>query len=162
MNQRSPERLLGYLQEAVQFRSTVAPFELCRDSQTQWLVHRLSELESEKPVVLDYGCGNLRLLNGVRQRRDLSSRIEYIATDEAMPTLESTSPVKFRFMPPADVRKLRVSSVDAVALMNVLHEVSVEEFTEIVETVRRVLRPTGKLLLVDMAMLPEGEYRAVT
>ena len=62
---------------------------------------------------------------------------------------------------PKEICHLPVASFDIAVIMNVVHEVSISDFTNIVETVRRLLKPTGRLLIVDMAILPEGEYRAL-
>lgn len=114
----------------------------------------------EKVEVLDYGCGNLRLLNALHEA-GVPHRIVYTATDISPPSLMPPQTHPFVFKLPQDVRSLPVASFDVVVIMNVIHEVSLADFIEIAETVRRALKPTGTLILVDMAILPEGEYRAL-
>lgn len=160
MKDNSTERLLKYLEDAVKYDDGVAPFELCHDSQTQWVVGKLKAKDLEETGLLDYGCGNLRLLNAVHEA-GLLSRIRYVATDISPPTVAFSDPLPFVFKIPEDIRCLPVASLDVAVIMNVVHEVSISDFTEIIETVRRLLKPTGSLLLVDMAILPEGEYRAL-
>lgn len=160
MDNTGTERLLNYLRDAVRYDNAVAPFELCHDSQTQWLVGKLKEQEGEKLDLLDYGCGNLRLLNALHEV-GLLGRMRYVATDLSPPTRKPTDDIPFVFKTPQETRRLPAASLDVAVLMNVVHEIPTLEFSDIIETIRRLLKKNGTLFLVDMAVLPEGEYRAL-
>ena len=72
------------------------PFELCRDSQTQWIVGKLKAHDLNGTGLLDYGCGNLRLLNAVHEA-GLLSNLRYVATDITPPTLTYSESLSFVF-----------------------------------------------------------------
>jgi len=160
MDESGTERLLKYLQGAVQYENGVASFQLCQDSQTRWLIDKLGELNLEKIELLDYGCGQLRLLNAVK-KSGLLSKIKYSATDICPPTLSATEDLPFVFRTPLETKSLSAKSLDVAVIMNVVHEIPLLDFAHIVETVRRLLKDTGKFLIVDMAVLPEGEFRSL-
>jgi len=160
MKTKDTEKFLKYLEDAVQYDDGVAPFDLCHDSQTQWIIGKIQEYVTDEMFLLDYGCGNLRLLNAI-QKAGLLSKIKYVGTDLSAPTLNPNKTLPYVFETTQDIRHQSAASIDLAVIMNVIHEVSIPEFCDIIETVRRLLKPTGQLLLVDMALLPEGEYRAL-
>lgn len=160
MDDKGTDKFLKYLEDAVRYDEGVAPFELCYDSQAQWVVGKLKAQEFDEASLLDYGCGNLRLLNAIH-KAGLLSRIRCIGSDISSPVVPSTETIPFDFKMPQDLKRLPVASFDVAVIMNVIHEVSISDFSDIVETIRRLLKPSGRLLLVDMAILPEGEYRAL-
>lgn len=153
------ERLINYLEQALRTELSVAPFELAQDSQTKWVVSRL-EKRSGEIHLLDYGCGNLRLLNAIRKRDELH-RVRYFATDKNAPEITQSTDSPYKFIGVHKIRTLSIETIDVVVLMNVVHELSLLDFADAIESARRLLKPDGELLLIDMAMLPEGEFRAL-
>jgi SAM-dependent methyltransferase len=162
-------RILQFYQECLQPTAPVADADLIRDSQTRGVLDEL--LQGKGPLdILDYGCGELRLLNALlsaeTERRwtyhgadieDPASRhgelmvrfraLEHLQTRWTVGTLSDACKTRQRF--------------DSVVLMNVLHELPIIDFASIIENVRHMLRPSGRLLLVDTVFLPEGEPRFV-
>jgi SAM-dependent methyltransferase len=105
----------------------------------------------------------MRLLRGIIEAGDSLPTIQYTGTDLVEPSLGARQSLgeKYRFAPIPEVRSKHVDSYDAVVLMNVLHETSVNSSATIIEDIRRCLKQKGTLLLVDMGVLPEGEPLAL-
>lgn len=153
----SENRLINFLKETLQDSPPIASIDLYYDSQTQFILNELKQLQG--PIsLLDYGCGNMRLLNGIINCKDKLPIIEYIGTDISHPiNLNPDS----KFVNVENIRVEYTNKFDFVVLMNVLHEVSIHNISIIFEDIRRCLKPTGKLFLVDMSVLPEGEPLAL-
>lgn len=160
-----PDRLIAYLEQALRIDLPVAPFEQVQDSQIQWVIRQLEGISESKGIsesirILDYGCGNLRLLNAISQHR-LHDRIHLLATDKSTPKIKPSREYRYEFIDIHEIPSLNVRTLDAVVLMNIAHELSLLEFADSVESSRRLLKTGGTLLFVDMAILPEGEFRAL-
>jgi len=110
--------------------------------------------------LLDFGCGNLRLLNALEKAKELG-RIEFCATDILKPELPEGKALDFSYVDQKDLVALPARSFDVIVLMNAVHELQLIDFAKAIETIRRLLKVDGKLLLVDMAFLPEGEFRSL-
>lgn len=149
-----------YIEEAIQYTNDVSPFEHCFDSQTQWVIHKIKENIKKDIKIIDYGCGQLRLLNALN-KEGLLSEINYFATDIKSPDMTNLENLPFVFKTIQETKQMTNSSIDVAVLMNVIHEISILDIVEIIETIRRLLSPDGKIFLVDIAVLPKGEYRAL-
>ncbi|UCE66875.1 MAG: class I SAM-dependent methyltransferase [Candidatus Zixiibacteriota bacterium] len=156
---KGAERLIDYLEKSLQTEIPVAPFELSQDSQTKFVINKIKDLSG--PIsVLDFGCGNLRLLNAARIEKILHN-IKYLATDKIKPKATFPDQYPYEFVISSKIRELPLDSIDLVVLMNVAHEMSIVELADAVESSRRLLKRNGELLIIDMAILPEGEYLAL-
>ncbi len=148
--------ILQLFTESLRLNPPIAAKELYHDSQTQNLIKELGNFK-EEITLLDYGCGNLRLLQGLKSTDYTLPIYHYFATDIVLPErtlLENNSGC---FLPLEDLRKSYSFAFDVIVLMNVIHEVSIHSFATILEDCRRILKPTGFLYLIDMSLLPEGE-----
>ena len=158
-------KLLNFLSETLRHSPSIAPWHLVRDSQMRFVVSTLTSLGLDL-TVLDYGCGNLRLLNALIGTPDCPVS-EYVATDIVTPDLDgavaatSRPRLRWSYRTPDDLRQSPSREFDAVVFMNVIHEVSAFELAIILEDARRLLRDDGLLIVVDMSVLPEGEPRSV-
>ena len=161
MEDKGIERFIKYMENVVQFENTVAPFDLCRDSQTQCVVDLIEKICQKESKILDYGCGNLRLLNALCEKPEILKRITYVATDVSPPNIDKKKKLPYTFKTLKEIKKTTLAFFDVIVVMNVIHEISINEFTELVETARRLLKVSGKLLLIDMAILPVGEYKSL-
>lgn len=162
-------RILQFHHECLQPFAPVANVDLIRDSQTRGVIEEL--FQGEDPVdILDYGCGELRLLNALLS--DHSARkwtyhgadIEDPASKHAglVARLRAVGNLQDRWTVGTLSEAARMHQrFDVVVLMNVLHELPIVDFASIIEDVRHVLRPGGRLLLVDTVFLSEGEPRFV-
>lgn len=153
--------LIEYLEQAVKYKYSVAPFERSMDSQTQWVISKLAEQSGGPLKVLDYGCGNLRLLHAIKDHDMLRKQIAFFATDRTRPNIHIYDNTEYTYIELNDITKMPLRYFDYIIITNVIHEVSIRDFAQIIENTRRLLKNTGKLLLLDMAILAEGEYRAL-
>ena len=160
------EKHMKYLEECLRAAPPVAPVSLYRDSQTR---HVLALLSAFPPgtSLLDYGCGEMRLLQGIARQDDVRESIAYTGLDLQEPSkatrqvLREVDALHWSFTSPDAMRRDGVGEFDVAVLTNVIHEVSVLELAVIFEDIRRALKDDGVLILVDMSTLPEGEPGAV-
>ena len=163
------KRILQFHQECLQPVAPVANVDLIRDSQTRGVLDEI--LQGEGPVdILDYGCGELRLLNALLSAETERNWTYHGADIEDPASRHGELMVRFRALEHlrdrwtvgtlSDACKMH-QRFDSVVLMNVLHELPIAEFASVIENVYHVLHPGGRLLLVDTVFLPEGEPRFV-
>ncbi|HEY4325131.1 MAG TPA: class I SAM-dependent methyltransferase [Mucilaginibacter sp.] len=155
-------KLIGFFKETLNKLPPVAGTDLYYDKQCQGILKELSELTG--PVeLLDYGCGNLRLLNAISKSNLKLPEIRYCGTDLQQPSAEGRKLLEdtARFAGIQDLRKESPARFDLAVLMNVIHEISLYDMAVIFEDIRRLLKPGGIFLLVDMSVLPEGEPLAL-
>lgn len=148
--------LLRLLNDSLRVNPPVAPTELFYDSQTKTLIKELGKLSGQINL-LDYGCGNLRLLQGIKATNSTLPKIKYVATDLVMPKDIPTELGDYTFIDTNNLRKDYSEKFDVIILMNVIHEISIHSVATIFEDVRRLLKPDGIFILIDMSILPEGE-----
>lgn len=107
--------------------------------------------------ILDYGCGNMRLYNALLQ---LNFPFNYVGTDFKL----SDSAAKIvqindncNFVPLSEITQIDRNSFDIICLSNVIHEISITAFAEVLLNIKLLLRQDGHFLLIDMSVLPKGE-----
>ncbi len=136
-----------------------ADFNLIKDGQTQWLIDKITSLSKTKTCIsiLDYGCGKMRLYNALSE---LNFRFNYVGTDfessEEINTIINTND-NCNFISLSEIAGMGRNSFDIVCLSNVVHEISIIEFAEIILTTKLLLMKDGHFLLLDMSVLPQGE-----
>lgn len=163
------KRILQFYQECLQPFAPVANVDLIRDSQSRGVLEELFQGEGSVDI-LDYGCGELRLLNALlsthagRNWTYHGADIEDPASKHAglVARLRAVENHQDRYTVGTLADACRMHQrFDAVVLMNVLHELPIVDFASIIESIRHILRPSGRLLLMDTVYLPEGEPRFV-
>ena len=155
-------RLLRFFEETLKAVPPVAPAEQYYDRQCSVIIQELSQMQG--PVkLLDYGCGQLRLLNAILNTKVNLPEIHYTGTDIQSPDGASLALLKKddRFETIERLKAGPVAEFDSIVLMNVIHEISLFNIATIFEDIRRLLKPGGLFLLVDMSVLPEGEPLAL-
>lgn len=160
--QNDSHKLLRFLKETLNKMPPVAPVELFYDRQCKEIIKALCGLGG--PIeLLDYGCGNLRLLNGLLNTPEPLPVFTYTGTDIHKPDAKARkllqAPHSFKKI--KELREGGESKYDVVVLMNVIHEIALFDLANIFEDIRRLLKSGGKLYLVDMSILPEGEPLAL-
>lgn len=148
-----------YLKECIINDLSPADFNLIEDGQTKWIINKIKTLIKKKDIisVLDYGCGNMRLFNALLKEnlqfkyvgidKSLNEDIKNIITENEMCT----------FVRLADITQIKKHSFDIICLVNVIHEISIIEFSEIIGIIKIMIKPEGHFLLMDMPVLPKGE-----
>lgn len=152
-------KLSKYLKECVINDLSPADFNLIRDGQTQWIVEKIASLAKNKEYVsvFDYGCGNMRLYNAL-SKTDI--KFEYIGVDfESNVVIEKivVENDNCKFICLSKVPELERNTIDIVCLSNVIHEISIMDFVEILFNTKLLLKEKGHFLLLDMSVLPQGE-----
>ena len=151
--------LSKYLRECVINDLSPADFDLIKDGQTKWLIEKITSLSKSKTciTIFDYGCGNMRLYNALSK---LDFPFKYIGAD--FKRTESIDEIIYNnsncdFVYLSEITKIERHSFDVVCLSNVIHEISIMEFVEIIFNTKLLLLHNGHFLLLDMSVLPQGE-----
>ena len=152
-------KLSKYLKECIINDLSPADFNLIRDGQTQWIIEKIALLSKNKDSVsiFDYGCGNMRLYNALSQ---MDFEFDYIGVDfEANTVIEKivAENDNCRFICLSKLQDLERNTIDIVCLSNVIHEISIMDFVEIMFNSKLLLKEEGHFLLLDMSVLPQGE-----
>ena len=160
-------RIYSFYQECLRNEPGVASMELIGDSQTKQLLDAIFALGNDVSI-LDYGCGNLRLLNALRTRPEAWT---YKGLDLEDPALtraqeiaalgDSDERVRRSSFSSFDGHRRNPSKHDVAVVLNVFHELPIVAMATVVEDLRRSLREDGRVLLMDTVLLPEGEPRFV-
>lgn len=147
-----------YVVECIENDLSPADFSLINDGQMQWIVENIEKLvKNDKSVILDYGCGNMRLLNALSNR---GFNYEYYGVDVSIDDCmkqRSESYSNCHLIPANRMHDIPYHSNDIVCLCNVTHEISILEFSEILLNSMFLLKPEGYLIYMDMSVLPKGE-----
>ena len=121
-------------------------------------------------IVVDYGAGKGRFFeelcwNGMDTDNDIAKQIQYYAYDRydtyslqcknVMNKYGSTD--KNYFNDIEELKKEVREKAQYVLLVNVLHEIPLEEWTEVFQNIRELLCEHGKLLIVERDELMVGE-----
>lgn len=150
--------ILIYLKECIENDISPADFDLIEDSQTKWIMDKIQDISKRKKVVkiLDYGCGNMRLYNAL-SKTNIS--FIYDGCDFVKPEILRTGFLNSNcsFIDLKKIAYAKRNNYDIICLQNVIHEISILSFVEILLNVKLLLKDDGEFLLVDMSVLPKGE-----
>lgn len=146
-----------------------------RDPQINQIAKVLHSLNSQSiPVVMDFGAGRGRLLEGlaaITETGTLSQHINYLAFDNSDKDKDvCISIISEHFIDPNErhfsdnedfFSRKNNGSVDVIVMCNVLHEIPPSDWPQILardsSLLQRALKDTGYLLLVEDQRIPVGE-----
>lgn len=162
------DKILRFYQECLRETPPIASIDLIRDSQTTRLLAEIFR-DRTKPSIVDYGCGALRLLHALLTKCG-ERQWSYLGLDVTDPAVGAQdSCERLRLLPTENqwttqsISEARISGqqFDVGVMMNVLHELPIEDIARSLQDMRRLLSPQGTLILIDTVLLPEGEPRFV-
>jgi len=169
-NEANLKQLGVFFQQCFRSERPVADFNLIKDSQTDRILNKIFDLH-KTPLILDYGCGNLRLANALVTYHP-QKKWKYLGVDRINPKI--SHPDLFNQMASKNIKTCdQINSSDLLSfrsmhskyniavLMNILHELSIQDISESIEDIRRHLSEDGYLLLLDLPILLEGEQTFV-
>lgn len=166
--EKSILNLIEFYRQCLRERPPIAPINLIYDSQVTKIIDEIFSRYKE-PVIVDYGCGTMRLLNALLSSHK-DKRWAYYGADIDNPrTLHSG---EYAFLKTrgdenrwqvGTLEDLRLSSkqYDVFIFMNVLHEAPIIGIANAMEDARQYLSDTGVLFVIDTVFIPEGEPRFV-
>ena len=128
-----------------------------KDEQIEKFLNSLKNLQKDQPLnVLDFGAGKFRLWECVKQmiscEEDRNKLLKYDAYE---PYLNSEIPNDIDFF--ENEKDLKENYYDAVVLMNVLHEIDPFKWIDTFKTIKKILKKTGILVLLEVVSLTKGE-----
>lgn len=150
---------MKFLRDCLRKEPPVAPISMISDSQMNVFIDVLLK-QPNGFSLLDYGCGNLRLLNAMQKR--LSDKpwrycgIDTELLDTPHPLKQTNDNQQYDFML-ADELRSKNDMFDCAVLMNVIHELSLLDIATTIEDIRQHLKQDGKLFIIDLYFMPEGE-----
>lgn len=151
--------LSKYLKECVINDLSPADFESIKDGQIKWLIEKIMSLSKNKActTVLDYGCGNMRLYNALSK---LDLKFMYVGadfkrSDNINELIHNNDNCNFICL--SEITRIERHCFDIVCVSNVIHEISIIEFVEVIYNTKLLLSKDGHFLLLDMSVLPQGE-----
>lgn len=129
-----------------------------KDSQMHFIVEQI--LINQVKVIVDIGCGNCRLYKALCDRSyDFEN---YIGIDKEPTEIDNLHyNNNYQFILEKDETSIPQRIADMVVICNVIHELTIIEMLKMLEMSRQILKTDGKLLIVDMSILPNGELEAV-
>ncbi|MDO9400894.1 MAG: AAA family ATPase [Polaromonas sp.] len=145
------------------------------DPQTEQVARGINALQrAEKPVLLDFGAGKGRLLNGIASYADFQGRVaealDYIAFDVSKSDEQACKQTIRDYYEESTNRWYCKRTdlfedhgenfADVVVMCNVLHEIEPFDWIKILgknSDIFKMLKPDGELLIVEDQLIPVGE-----
>ncbi|SFP95416.1 Ubiquinone/menaquinone biosynthesis C-methylase UbiE [Bradyrhizobium sp. Ghvi] len=141
---------------------TIYVSKLHRDLHFQIIARDIiGYITSPEATVLDYACGEALSANQV------ASACGQLILAEPAPGVRGRLIARFapntkiRVRSLDDVRKMQDQSIDLVVMNSVAQYMSAEELDAALVTIRRILKPSGKLVLGDILQPHVGMFRDV-
>ncbi len=159
---KKAERVINFLKECLQNRPEVADWKLIFDTQSRVLIDFL-KIQSSQLVILDYGCGKLRVLHAlVEFLKEINWK--YTGFDpffddsqlDDLAKLQLPKQYCYEILQREALLK-RSGTYNIVILQNVLHEVGIFETAQVLQDCRVLLDDSGVLLLLETPLLPKCE-----
>lgn len=107
--------------------------------------------------LLDYGAGKGRIGYTIEEDSSTSGRINYHAFEPDKSNYELLNNVPNIRALYGDVNKIPSDAFDMVILCNVLHEINPNDWIETLNSIKRVLKNEGFLIVIEDRFLPKGE-----
>ncbi|TFG95562.1 class I SAM-dependent methyltransferase [Candidatus Thorarchaeota archaeon] len=159
---KNSKDLLTFLQDCLRQNPGVAEWDLIHDTQTKILIMFINGLKSDLKI-LDYGCGNLRVLNALISKVQ-KSNWSYVGYDpnfdpSALNSVQTTKIPKGCSWSVVSHKDLMEDEAvfDYVLVQNVLHEIGRFQTAALLQDCRTLLNNDGSLLLLETPLLPKGE-----
>lgn len=133
-----------------------------KDEQFVKLLTSLNKLSNMNPLeILDYGAGKCRLWNCFKefykdQPKEMGKALKYTAYDPD-PPLDFFPDEKILYIRAEELLENFKNKYDVVILMNVLHEISILDWTKIFRNIYNLLNNNGILIMVEATSLTRGE-----
>ena len=131
-----------------------------KDEQFRKTVRELQNIQESRPLkVLDYGAGKCRIWDCLKLDFELNDLNKLIMYEAYEPYLDSEHKydenIKI-YTSKEGIDKIS-SEYDVIILMNVLHEIPVNEWEETFTRIARLLNDDGKLIFLEVKALTHGE-----
>lgn len=132
-------------------------FEFADETDPQVRLFKNHVLKKKGLNILDYGCGKGRLLSSIKEDENIWNRIKLYDTFDINPDNESILRSKGSdnfFSSLSDIPK---NKYHLIVLINVLHEISIELWSNVLNTLNKCLSKTGQLVFIEDTKMPVGE-----
>lgn len=160
--------------QAVRRPAAVGPaFATVIDSGGRLIAEHLLSITDGKVHVFDACCGVGTLASRILQSLGSdAARISYLAVDRDSACIDSIRAAQSMFAgfsqfrtlhrEVSDLRDIPGKSADLLVLCHALHEIPPREYPGLFSEFNRLLRPDrGRMLLIDLEELPEGESESI-
>lgn len=110
---------------------------------------------NKKLKILDYGAWKCRIYTCLEM--NIENANEFIEYDAFEPYPDRNYKYNKNISLYTDSKELPANKYDIVILMNVLHEIPVNEWTEVLNSIGKYLSEDGKLIFIEVKNLTHGE-----
>ncbi|MCW3125280.1 MAG: methyltransferase protein [Bacteroidetes bacterium] len=112
--------------------------------------------KSTANILLDFGAGQGRLYNAIVQDETLKSKLKYYALDTDEKNLTALSGLNLEGLY-NNYNDIGNEVYDYVILCNVLHEIEVGQWSNILNKIKMSLKKDGVIIIMEDLKLPKGE-----
>lgn len=132
-------------------------FEVANPNDPQLDIFKKLVYEHDKLSILDFGAGKGRLLDKIKESNDLWKRIEKYDCYDIVPKYNELLISKSATSVINDLNLIGSNTYDLIVLVNVLHEIPVQEWIIILNKLKLALNNNGFLAIIEDTKLPIGE-----
>lgn len=113
--------------------------------------------ESKSIELLDFGAGKGRIGYTINEDEITSQKITYSAYEPDKGNIELLNNIPNKKAIFSNIKDVPKNNFDCVVLCNVLHEINPKEWSNTLNSIRKLLKDDGYLLIIEDRYLPKGE-----
>jgi len=132
-------------------------FDSAQESDPQVEIFKRLLLKGENLSILDFGAGKGRLLEKVKESKEVWDRITNYDCFDIEKEYNDTVLKKGASNVINNLNDLEASKYDIIAVINVLHEIPIDYWAKSLNKIKKSLKPNGYLALIEDTELPVGE-----
>ncbi|WP_412986936.1 AAA family ATPase [Pontimicrobium sp. IMCC45349] len=132
-------------------------FEEANNNDPQLEIFKNIILTNNSINILDFGSGKGRLIEKIRESEKTWKRIKSYDCFDIQPKYNELVNNLGANNVYNDLSEIPNNHYDLVVLVNVLHEIPINEWTKSINTIKKNLKPDGFLAIIEDTELPVGE-----
>lgn len=114
-------------------------------------------IQNEDLNILDFGSGKGRLLEKIKESKEISDRIKIYDCFDIDPEFNDLVISKGANKVINDLNKIEDEKYDLIVVVNVLHEIHIEYWTNTLNKLKKSLNKDGFIAIIEDTELPIGE-----
>ncbi len=131
--------------------------EFSNDSDPQIQLFKKTTSNKKNLNILDFGCGEGRLLTSLKEDADTWSRIKLYDTFDIDKNAKQKLKEKGAHNFYSSLKDIPKNKYHLIVLINVLHEIPIDEWKNTLNSLKKCLLRTGQLIFIEDSKMPVGE-----